>query len=131
MLFIFKSFITKILLFNGGLSIILLISLSDGYAQNSGNKESTNTIVSSLEEREVIFSDLPETVQKVLSRGEYAKKTVDKIYKVGKRKAQRVDHYTIRFKNNDSYLDVYVDNNGNVIHPQDPDSDKSGHVSNN
>jgi hypothetical protein len=90
-----------------------------------GQTPKGNTLVPVSEFEEMQFSDLPETVRSVLAKDEYAGMKIDKIYKVGKRKAQREDQYTIRFKTEKDFIDVYLNDNGNVIDPQDSDN-KSG-----
>jgi len=70
------------------------------------------------------YKDLPEPVRKVLEMEEYASWKLEKVYKVGPRKAEREEQYTIRLRNDTEFKDVYLDGEGNVFDPQD-EGDKS------
>lgn len=71
---------------------------------------------------EMEYDDLPQAVQTVLERKEFRGLIVDKVYKVGSREIDKEHHYTIRFRNGDEFEDVYLDNEGNIIDPQDEDN---------
>lgn len=74
---------------------------------------------SSMNPVEMGYDDLPEQVRSVAESPEFNHLELDKVYKVGERNDLHPDHYTIRFKNNNTYEDVYVDAEGNIIDPQD------------
>lgn len=76
---------------------------------------------STLYSNEIEYDDLPEPVRAVAARSEFRGMTIDKLYEVGPRKAQREDKYMIRFKNGEQYEDVYIDSEGNVVDPQQAD----------
>ena len=74
---------------------------------------------------EIGFDDLPEKVRSVIERSEFGKLELENVYEVGKRTGQRQVHYTVRFKNGETFHDIYLDDEGNVIDPQDSDSKSS------
>lgn len=74
---------------------------------------------STISPEEMEYEDLPEAVRMVIERDEFNGLVLDKVYSVGPRKAAREKHYTIRFKKGNEYEDVYLDNQGNIIDPQD------------
>lgn len=84
-----------------------------------GQQPKANTLVPADEQEEMGYDDLPMAVQKVLKSDAYQSWELDKVYKVGPRRAQREDHYTIRFQKGKQYMDVYLDKDGNVVDPQD------------
>lgn len=74
---------------------------------------------------EISYDDLPEKVRSVVEKSEFGKLELKNVYEVGKRTAQRKVHYNVRFKNGDEFYDVYLDDEGNIIDPQDSDNDSN------
>lgn len=119
LLILFKS-ITLGLLFITSIPV----SAQDAFDQ----QRKGNTLKPAIESVEMKYEDLPSPVLKVLKTDKYTGLKIDKVYKVGKRKAQREDHYTIRFNTGSETTDVYLDENGNVIDPQDSDNPNAASV---
>ena len=65
--------------------------------------------------------DLPEKVRSVIERNEFGKLELENVYEVGKRTGQRQVHYTVRFNKGGEFYDIYLDDEGHVIDPQDED----------
>ncbi|MCB0756044.1 MAG: hypothetical protein H6603_04110 [Flavobacteriales bacterium] len=89
-----------------------------------GQNGKSSSLSPAEESMEMKYEDLPEPISKILKQDKYSLMEVEKIYKVGKRDAVRDYHYTIRFKTGEQLTDVYFDENGNVIDPQDSDNTK-------
>lgn len=96
-----------------------------------GQKAKSNTLTPVSELEEMDYDDLPPAVLELLRDDKYAGWKVDKVYVVGKRSARKEAHYTIRFKEGKDNLDVYVDENGNVIDPQGSDTSEDVNSSKN
>lgn len=106
--------------------LTILVSLTASTGLVGQEVPDQNNEASSLapaeESVEMEYDDLPDPVRKVLQTDKYAGWEVDKVYKAGKRLAVREYHYTIRFNTDGQVTDVYLDENGNVIDPQDSDN---------
>lgn len=113
--------ITSILFF----CFSLFVSLTT-YGQNV----KPSSLAPSEESVEVKYDELPEAIVKILKQDKYSLLKVEKIYKVGKRNATRDHHYAIRFKSGAERTDVYFDENGNVIDPQDSDNPRDSKTNN-
>jgi len=108
---------------------ISIVGTSGLFAQDASGQKAKASSLSPVEESvEMEYDDLPDPVRKGLKTDKYAGWEVDKVYKVGKRVAPREDHYTIRFKTSKEMTDVYLDENGNVIDPQDSDNPNSANI---
>ena len=101
------------------LTIFVTLSFS---STTFGQQQKSTSLAPNDETVEMKYEDLPKSVIETLDRNRYADLEVEKVHKVGKRNAQRENHYMIRYKNDTAMVDVYLDEKGNVIDPQDSDN---------
>ena len=108
-----------------GLTIVTLVistNLQVFGQEEFGQEDIPNSMTPKVE---IGYDDLPKKVRSVIERSEFGKLELENVYEVGKRTGQRQVHYTVRFKNGEAFHDIYLDDEGNVIDPQDSDSKSS------
>lgn len=106
--------------------IIIVVSLLTSTVVNGQEVFGQDDVPNSLSPKvEIGYDDLPEKVRAAIKRSEFSKLELENVYEVGKRTAQRQVHYTVRFKNGEEFHDIYLDEEGNTIDPQDSDNKAS------